>query len=268
MTSQGSLAGKVAIVTGASRGIGADIARYLAKHGVSVALAARSVDASNDERMPGTMREVEDSIRAAGGTAISVRTNMRYSEEINALVQRTVDEFGRLDIVVNNAVVVTPGRLETLPERYLDLMWQVSLRAPLQVIQQAIPHMRAAGGGDIINISSGAARFPGVGPYEKTPQGPGGADIMYGAVKSALDRATQGLAVELQDDHIKSNALSPGGLIRTPGTVFARRLGVPDEGFEAADWMGRMAVWICQQPATYTGHILFDSDMRDEIAHL
>lgn len=263
-----TLEGRVAIVTGASRGIGADIARYLAKHGASVALAARSVDTSNDERMPGTMREVEESIKQAGGNAISVRTNMRYGEEIEALVARTVEEFGRVDIVVNNAVVVTPGRLETLPERYLDLMWQVSLRGPLQLIQQAIPHMRTAGGGDIINISSGAARFPGPGPYEKTPQGPGGADLMYGAVKSALDRATQGLAVELQDDHIKANALSPGGLIRTPGTVFARRLDVPEEGYEAADWMGRMAVWICDQPPTYTGHILFDSDMRDQIAHL
>ncbi len=263
-----SLDGKVAIVTGASRGIGADIARYLAKHGASVVLAARSVDAAVNERMPGTMREVAASITEAGGTALSIGTNMRDPEAIRACVEQTVARFGRLDIVVNNAVVVAPGRFDTIEDRHIELMWQVGLRGPLQLIRAALPHMRAAGGGDIINVSSGAARFPGPGPYADPPRGAGGADIMYGVIKAGLDRATQGIAMELQDDHIKANSLSPGGLIRTPGTVFARGLGVPEGGYEAAEWMGRMAVWICEQPPTYTGNILFDSDFREQIAHL
>jgi len=262
------LDGKVAIVTGASRGIGADIARYLSKHGASVVLAARSLETAVNERMPGSLREVEASIAAAGGTALSVATNMRDPEAIRALVDQTVERFGRVDIVVNNAVVVAPGRFDTIEDRHVELMWQVGLRGPLQLIRAALPHMRAVGGGDIINISSGAAHFPGPGPYADPPRGPGGADLMYGTIKSGLDRATQGIAMELQDEHIKANSLSPGGLIRTPGTVFARGLGVPAGGYEAADWMGRMAVWICEQPPTYTGNILRDSDFRDRIAHL
>jgi len=263
-----SLEGRVAIVTGASRGIGADIARYLAKHGAGVALVARSVDAAVDPRMPGNMKEVESSIVAAGGAAISIGANLRDAESVRSAVQQTVDHFGRLDIVVNNAVVVAPGRFDSILDRYIELMWQVSLRAPLLLMKEAISHLRNAGGGDIINVSSGAARFPGPGPYANPPRGAGGADVMYGTVKSALDRATQGIAMELQDDSIKVNALSPGGLIRTPGTVFARGLGVPEEGYESADWMGRMAVWICEQPASYTGNIVFDGDFRDRIAHL
>jgi len=83
--------------------------------------------------------------------------------------------------------------------------------------------------------------------------------------KGGYDRMTQGLALEMQDDHIKVNALSPGGLIRTPGTAFARGLDI-SEGFESADWMGREAVWICEQPPTYTGNILFDRDeLRNQV---
>src|SRR5262245_46091716 len=193
-----TLDGRVAIVTGASRGIGADIARYLAKHGAAVVLAARSVDAPVNERMPGSLSEVEQSIAAAGGRALSVGTNLREPEDIRNCVRAAVERFGGVDIVVNNAAVVAPGRLEALQDRHIELMWQVDLRGPLLLIKEALPYMKQAGRGDVINISSGAARFPGPGPYERTPQGPGGADLMYGTLKAALDRMTQGLATELQ----------------------------------------------------------------------
>ena len=221
-----------------------------------------------NERIPGSLREVEASISDAGGTATSITTNLRDPESIRACVDQTAERFGRIDIVVNNAAVVAPGRLEALEERHIELMWQVDLRGPLLLIKYALPQLKAAGVGDILNISSGAVRFPGAGPYEEPRRGPGGADLMYGALKSALDRATQALAMELQDDHIKANALSPGELVRTPGTVFARGLDVPEGGYDVADWMGRTAVWMCEQPPTYTGNIVFDNDFRDRVAHL
>ena len=261
------LDGKVAIVAGASRGIGADIARYLAKHGATVVLAARSREAPLNERIPGSLDEVEASITAAGGRAMSITTNLREPDSIRSLVDQTTDRFGRLDIVVNNAAVVAAGRLEAIEDRHIELMWQVDLRAPLLLVKYSLPFLNTVGG-DILNISSSAARFPGPGPYAEPPRGPGGADLMYGALKSALDRATQALALELQDDRIKANALSPGEGVRTPGTVFARGMEVPHGGYDVADWMGRTAVWICEQPLSYTGNIVFDTDFRDRVAHL
>ena len=157
------LDGRVAIITGASRGLGADIARYLAKHGATVVLAARSVEAPLHERIPGSLKEVEASITEAGGTATSIATNMRDTESIRACVEQTAARFGRIDIVVNNAVVVVPGRLEATEDRRIELMWQVDLRGPLLLIKYALPYLKASGAGDILNISSGAARFPGRG---------------------------------------------------------------------------------------------------------
>ena len=262
------LDGRVAIITGASRGLGADIARYLAKHGATVVLAARSVEAPLHERIPGSLKEVEASITEAGGTATSIATNMRDTESIRACVEQTAARFGRIDIVVNNAVVVVPGRLEATEDRRIELMWQVDLRGPLLLIKYALPYLKASGAGDILNISSGAARFPGPGPYPDRPRGQISVGFMYGTLKSGLDRATQALAIELQEDRVKVNSLSPGELVRTPGTVFSLGIDVPEGGYDVADWMGRTAVWMCEQPLTYTGNIVFDTDFRDRVAHL
>lgn len=260
-----ALDGKVAIVTGASRGIGESIARYLAKHGATVVLAARSVDQAPDPRLPGTIKEVAASIEEAGGKALPIRTDVRDPESIKACVQETVDRLGRLDIVVNNAVVLVPGTIETVQERHIDLMYQIGMRGPLLLARYAIPHMKEVGGGDIINISSGVAISPGPGPYADPQSG----NLFYGMIKAGLERATQSLAQELQDYNIKANVLSLDYVIHTPGFNFAGNDPEhPDLNFESADWMGRSAVWICEQPPSYTGHIVFDREIRDQIADL
>jgi NAD(P)-dependent dehydrogenase (short-subunit alcohol dehydrogenase family) len=250
--------GKVAIVTGASRGIGEYIARALAGAGAAVVVAARTTEVT-DKRLPGTIYTVADHITQRGGRALPVRLDVRDPESITGCVQRTVEEFGRIDIVVNNAAILVPGTLESIQPRHLDLIWQIDLRGPLLLIREALPHLRAAGEGHIVNVSSRAGVFPGPGPYQETRAG----GSFYGMVKAALERYSQSLAMELQDANISVNVLSPQGRIKTPGNVWAGNdKENPDLNFEPADKMAAAALWLCQQPpAQYTGNILFDEEV-------
>src|SRR5712691_8910205 len=259
-----ALEGKVAIVTGASRGIGEYIARHLARDGATVVVAARTEEVQ-DKRLPGTIHSVAESIQSEGGKALAVPTNLRDPESIYACVERVVGELGRLDIVVNNAAILVPGDVETVQDRHLDLMWQVDLRGPVLMCKAAVPHLRAAGSGHIINISSSVALSPGPGPYKEAGYG----GLFYGMVKAGLERFTTGLAQQLQSDKIAANVLSLGYLIHTPGNIFAQNDPQnPNLEFDDADWMGRAAVWISRQPPEYTGHIVWDDKMRYWLADI
>ena len=166
----GLLDGRKALVTGSSRGIGADIARGLAAHGAAVAVAARSDEASPDPRLPGTIRTVAEEIRQAGGHAVPVRLDVRDPESIVRAIDVTASELGGLDILINNAAVLVPGTLETVQDRHIDLIWQLDLRGPVLLAKYAVEHMKESGG-DIINISSGAADFPGPGSVRRGARG-------------------------------------------------------------------------------------------------
>tara|TARA_B100000686_G_scaffold351811_1_gene451692 strand:- start:366 stop:1154 length:789 start_codon:yes stop_codon:yes gene_type:complete len=257
-----NLNGRTALVTGSSRGIGEYMAKHLASAGANVAIAARTTEVT-DKRLPGTIHSVSESINKSGGNAIPVKMNMRDPESIKSGVDITVENFGGLDIIVNNAAILVPGSLNTVQDRHLDLIWQIDLRGPLLLMKYSLEHLQASGGGDIINVSSIAAVFPGSGPYQTDPQRRDGS--FYGMVKAGLERFSQGLAKELQDQEIKVNVLSPQGRIKTPGNVWADNdPNNPSLEFEAADEMGKAAVWICRQPFSYTGNILYDQDVCSE----
>ncbi len=254
------LQGKVAIVTGASRGIGEAIAHELARAGASVAVCARTTEVK-DKRLPGTIDSVAAAIRAEGGKAAGVYMDMREPDSIAAGVAKTVETFGRLDIVVNNAAILVPGTIETVQPRHIDLLWQVDLRGPILLMREAVPHLRSAGGGHIINVSSIAAVFPGPGPYENPRKG----SSFYGMAKAGLERLSQSLAGELQEYAISVNVLSPQGVIITPGQRFATNdRENPNLEFQEAVYMARGARWICAQPPSYTGNIKFDEDLCRE----
>ena len=258
-----TLDGKVAIVAGASRGIGADIARSLAAAGAKVAVAART-EQQQDPRLPGTIHSVTADIEGAGGTAMPVVLNMRDPESIAGCAQSVADAWGRLDILVNNAAIFIPGTIESAQERHINLSVGVNFIGYILMMRAVVPHMREAGGGHIINISSRGAISPGPGPYDDSVRK--GADLLYGPIKAGLEHFSQQQAVELQDDHISVNVLSPDGGYRTPGLIFAGNDPEnPDLDFEVAEPMGKASIWICEQdPAQLTGAVLYDRAVCEE----
>jgi citronellol/citronellal dehydrogenase len=257
-----ALDGKVAIVTGASRGIGEYIARALAGAGAAVVIAARSTEVT-DKRLPGTIYTVADHIRERGGQALPVRLDVRDAASIADCVQQTVAEFGRIDIVVNNAAILVPGTIETIQPRHLDLIWQIDLRGPLLLIREALPYLRAAGSGHIINVSSGAAIFPGPGPYQEVNTN----GSFYGMVKAGLEHYTQSLATELQDANIAANVLSVREVVHTPGNVWAQNdPDNPNLDFQPSGHLAAIALWMCEQPpAKFTGNIVAAEDLFREM---
>ncbi len=259
-----TLDGKVAIVAGSSRGIGADVAKYLARAGAKVAVAARTEQVT-DKRLPGTIHSVTEEIRAEGGTALPVVLNLRDAESITGAVEQVVAEWGRIDILVNNAAIFVPGTLETARERHIELSIAINLHGPIIAMRAVVPHMKAAGGGHIINVSSRGAIPPGPGPYSAEQRERLG-DLLYGPEKSALEHFSQRQAMAYQEDNIAVNVLSPTGGVKTPGNIFAANDPEnPDLDFETADAMGKATVWVCEQATReFSGNIVYDEDICKE----
>ena len=206
----GTLKGKVALVTGASRGIGEAVAVRLAMEGARVICTARTAE-EGESRLPGTLTDTINRIRAAGGDASFIKADLSRAEDRERLVADAVAGCGPIDILINNAAVTFFIPVETFPERRFDLMMEVQVWAAVHLAQMVLPGMRARKSGAIVTISSGAAIHP-VKPYTGTR--PGGA--VYGMCKAALERFSTGLAAEVYDDNITVNAISPG-LVATPG---------------------------------------------------
>jgi 3-oxoacyl-[acyl-carrier protein] reductase len=186
-----ALHGNVAIVTGASRGIGRSISLELARHGARVALAART---------EAQLRAVQAEIEAHGGAAISIATDVTLEADIAALVRRTVERWGRLDIIVNNAGVGSFGPLiETTAEQW-DHVMAVNARAPYLLCRDAIPYLRQQPRSFIVNITS----VVGVKGYIN--------QALYSASKHAVMGMSKALAKEVQKDGIRVHAICPGGV--------------------------------------------------------
>ncbi|MYB42864.1 MAG: SDR family NAD(P)-dependent oxidoreductase [Chloroflexi bacterium] len=259
-----SLENKVAIVAGASRGIGADIAKYLARAGAKVAVAARTVEVT-DPRLPGTIHSVSEEIAAEGGAALPVVMNLRDAESITGAVEQVIAEWGRIDVLVNNAAIFIPGDIVGARERHIELSIAINLVGPIIAMRAVVPHMREAGGGHIINVSSRGSIMPGVGPYTDDQIASVG-DLLYGPEKSGLEHFSQRQAMALQGDNIAVNVLSPNGRVKTPGNLFFENDPEnPTLDFETADDMGKATVWMCEQDASsYTGNIVYDEDVVRE----
>ena len=255
----GALDGKVALVTGASRGIGEFIAKRFASEGAAVAVSART-EAQADDRLPGTIHETVDAIRAAGGTAVAVRADLGRSEDREGLITQTVDRLGTIDILVNNAAVTWFIGAEEFPENYFRKMFEVQVRAPFELAQTVIGGMRGRGEGWILNISSGAARHP----KPEMARGRGG--TVYGMCKAALERFSTGLASELYEDNIAVNALSPSSVVPTPG-VMVHKLIPPgrEDMAEPPEVMAEASLLLCSRdPRTLTGRIAYSQQLLEE----
>ncbi len=256
----GKLDGKVAVITGASRGIGRDMAVVFAREGAKVVVSART-EKEGDFRIPGSIETAVNRIRDEGGEAIGIRCDVTQEEEIQALIDKTVEHYGRLDILVNNAAVLIPGKVEEMQVRHWDLLYRINIRGPFIGCKLVVPQMRKQQYGHIINISSVGAIGPGEGPYDTA--GAGG--TAYGSGKAHMERFTQGMAQEVWGDGIAVNALSPRKAIASEGQRWFRG-GQPYSGArEDGIIMGDAGAIMCERdPRTYTGKILYDEDVLTE----
>jgi NAD(P)-dependent dehydrogenase (short-subunit alcohol dehydrogenase family) len=242
-----SLAGKVALVTGASRGVGRALAVALAERGADVACAARATDAS-PLKLPGTIDEAVREVEARGRRAVAIPTDLSRPGEAEAVVARTVEVFGRIDILVNNAAITFAGDLDLAMKRW-DLVMEVNLRAPLLSIRVAVADMAKRGSGTILNVSSAAAVLPIEGL------------LVYGVSKAGLERLTTGAAETLAPRGIAVNCLRIDVPLLSEGFVY----NSPDldkSRWEPSTVGAEAACWILEQPSDFTGQVVGITELR------
>ena len=272
----GPLAGRVAIVTGASRGIGRDVALRLAAAGAAVAVAARTAS-SGEGGIAGSIDEVADEICSAGGTALAQPCDVADDDACRRLVEAARSALGPVDILVNNAAATVPdrrgtGRAEGVRPSAREMLsianfplamyrraFEVNLFGPYLLTQLVVADMTTLRRGNVVNISSDAAHVPGTGPY-RNPRGV--ALHAYGNSKAALEHLTRTSGYELAQYGIAVNAVLPSRPIETPGAVFASggRLGETLGMDRFVDAVERLC---SVTPDEMTGAVVYSEDLLD-----
>jgi len=245
------LHGRVAIVTGASRGIGKALAIRLAQEGADVAVAAKSEQST--EKLPGSIHETADAIRALGRRAVAIPTDVRDENAIRNMVERTVSELGRIDILVNNAGAIwTRPILETPPKRF-DLMVSINVRAAYIACYYALPHMVKQKWGHVLNMCPRLTLDPSPGK------------VGYMISKLGMARLAIGLAAEHKQDNVAANTLWPRTIIESQASI---NLGMADR----SQWRtpeilcdASLAIF-AQEPRTSSGREWIDEDCLTELA--
>ena len=242
-----SLRGKIAIVTGGSRGIGRAVCQGLAAEGCGVVVTSRTeVDESSDSQFrchsSGTIHKTALAIQQLGGQSLAVKCDLSHSDDIRRLVDTTLEHFGRIDILVSNAGIDCESSVPDLEVEALDQCLALNIRAPMLLCKYALPAMIEQGsGGSIFAVTSGAAR--GYRPGR----------VGYSMSKAALDRMFLSLAEEVRPHNMAVNLFSPGRVDTWmnrngdwPGTAHIPMV-LPDEVIPAAVWLAK------QTAETFTG---------------
>lgn len=258
----GGCDGKVALVTGSSRGLGKAIAQRLAAEGATVALTARTLEP--DAKYDGSLSQTRDEILQAGGRAIAVQADLSSGEERERLFAEVVDAVGAPDILVNNAAVTFLRPLDGFPEKRVKLMLEMHVVGPLHLSQLAIPAMRERGRGWILNLTSVGGDLPDGPPFDEFDSSAGFG--VYGTAKAALNRLTKSLAAELYADGIAVNAAAPSNPVATPG---AGTLDLAKTDTEDISLIVETAFTLCTgDPATLTGRIAHTREFLRDIGWL
>ena len=200
-----SLEGRVAVVTGASRGIGRAVALKLAREGADVVVAAKTMDA--DTRLPGTLPEVAAEIEKLGRRSLAVRTNVRQTEDLDHLVKQTLTVFGRIDILVNNAGALWWYPVVDTPIKKFDLVMEVNVRASFALAHLVLPAMVSQRWGHIINMSP---------PVDFSVLA---GRVAYLISKYGMTMLTFGLASEVKDANIAVHSLWPRTIIESQASI-------------------------------------------------
>jgi citronellol/citronellal dehydrogenase len=267
------LSGKVAVVTGASRGIGEHTAYELARRGVHVVVVAKSTTDVPNRHFAGTIEDTADRVRELGVDCIAVQADVSREDDVDTVREKTIERFGRCDIVVNNAAVSYLAPFLELSVKRWDIVMGVNLRGPMLLSKAFIPEMIERGEGHVINISSAdgrsnldetAALADAVGSRGANARfGESGHELAtsttaYGTSKAALNRMTVGLSRELKGRGVAVNALEVSAV------TDAVRINLPHADFsmnESPDAPAQLVVWIASQPSDFSGNILVQQDL-------
>ena len=252
--------GRRALVTGASRGIGAAVARRLAAEGADVAIVARTLD--QHDRLAGSLRETAAGLQAFGGAVAIVPGDLADDADRARLVPEAVAALGGpIDILVNNAAAALYQPLAEFPLKRRRLLFEVNVHAPLDLAQAVVPAMREAGRGWIVNVSSGAARLWAGPPFDVGPTG--SAISVYGASKAALNRLTNGLAAELVGTGIRVNAVEPRAAVLSEGARELVGATLRPDQIESMEEMVEAVVALCNCDSAVTGQTVVSLDLID-----
>lgn len=244
---------KVALVAGATRGIGRDIAIGLADAGASVAVAGRSVE---EGRLPGTIHSVTSTIQSRGGTAIAVYCDITAEETVDQAVATTAEAFGQINILVANAAAIWLSPTLETPLKRWELTMRVNLTGTFLVTKAVLPHILKAGSGSLIAITTTGAYQTELGSNA------------YWTSKAGVERYYLGLASELRPHNIAVNCLAPRKVVLTEGAIaggMANR--VTDDMVEDVSAIVQAAVWLAAQDASgVTGTVQYSLDLMDRLS--
>jgi len=240
-----SLENRVAIITGASRGIGRALALGLAQQGCRIVVAAKSVQST--EKLPGSIHTVAEEIEALGIEALPIQVDVRDGDQIDALVRRTLERFGRIDILINNAGAVWWRPVLDTPAKRFDLVLGVNARAAFLMCRAVLPTMIERRWGHIINMSPPID--PGVVPGK----------VAYFISKFGMTLLTHGLAEELRSSNIAVNSLWPVTIIESQASI-NWQLGSPEMWRKPDILVDCVLRLVNKEPGAITGQALLDED--------
>ncbi|MBX7148719.1 NAD(P)-dependent oxidoreductase [bacterium] len=240
------LSKKTIIITGASRGIGREIALKLAQDGANLVLAAKS---TTEGKLPGTIYSVAKEVEALGGTALPLQVDVRDEASVQEMANKTIEKFGCIDGLINNAGAIQLTQLESTPPKRMDLMLDINVRAVLMCSHYCIPHLKK-NGGHIINLSP---------PLSLNPKWYGN-HVVYSISKYGMSMATIGMAAELKEAGVAVNSLWPRTIIATA----AVNMIMGETGMEISRTPAIMAdaayEILITPPKELTGQTLLDED--------
>lgn len=245
-----SLKNKTVIITGASRGIGKAIGLRLAREGANIVVAAKSVE--ENQKLGGTIFSAAAEMEKAGGQSLPVQCDIRFEDQVQNLVEKTVERFGGIDIVVNNASAIALTSTEQTEAKRFDLMHSINVRGTFLVTKHCIPHLKKSTNGHILTLSP---------PIQLDPKWLKG-HVAYTVTKYNMSMMAIGWAAELKQYNIAANALWPKTTIDTAavrnllgGDALAKMSRIPEILADAA-------FYIFNKPAaTCTGNCFIDEDV-------